>query len=148
MKISLYAWLHLKQYPENFAFLNLRILELSTRNGMLFMVMLFTDNGFVQFICHKRSFICTNIFSFNRYMFIKNPEDCNLEIFQIRSSKIKFGNIGSKFFIVKSFVVPIIYYLSESRKVRFRKCWKQYGCLVKIISISVCFSGFWNMLFF
>ena len=35
-KISLYARLHKKQYSENFAFLNLRILELFTREVCIF----------------------------------------------------------------------------------------------------------------
>ena len=43
-------------------------------------------------------------------MFVKNTEDCILETFQIRSSKTKFGDIQTSFFIVKIFIVPIVYY--------------------------------------
>ena len=44
-------------------------------------------------------------------MFIKNTEDCILETFQIRSIKIKFGDIQPKFLIVKIFIVLIVYYI-------------------------------------
>ena len=43
-------------------------------------------------------------------MFIKNREDYILEPFQIRSIKIKFGDIRPKYFIVKIFIVLIVYY--------------------------------------
>ena len=71
---------------------------------------------FIMALCstyHKWSFICTNctnIFSFNRGMFIENTEDCILETFQVRSSKIKFAYIRSKLFIAKIFIVVMIYY--------------------------------------
>ena len=43
-------------------------------------------------------------------MFMKNTGDCILETVQIRSIKIKFGDIRPKFLIVKIFIVPIVYY--------------------------------------
>ena len=43
-------------------------------------------------------------------MITENTEDCILETFQIRSIKIKFGDIRPKSFIVKIFEVPIVYY--------------------------------------
>ena len=43
-------------------------------------------------------------------MFIENTEDCILETFQVRSSKIKFRYIQPKLLIAKIFIVPMIYY--------------------------------------
>ena len=43
-------------------------------------------------------------------MFMKNTGHCILETVQIRSIKIKFGDIRPKFLIVKIFIVPIVYY--------------------------------------
>ena len=70
-------------------------------------------------------------------MFIKDTEDFIPETFQIRSTKIKFADIHSKFFIVKIFCSSDSSLLSvtvsgspfktqlrsesESRKVQFRK---------------------------
>ena len=49
-------------------------------------------------------------FPFNRGTIIKNREDCILGILYIRSTKIKFADICTKFFIVKICIVLIVYY--------------------------------------
>ena len=83
-------------------------------------------------------------------IFIKNTEDCILDTFQIRSPKIKFGDIRPKVFFVKVFIVLIFYYfrwrLSECRKVRFPKhnYWKQFGWVITIRSIHTWLSGFFK----
>ena len=43
-------------------------------------------------------------------MFVRNTDDRILETFQVKSTKIKFADIGPKFFIVYIFIVPIVYY--------------------------------------
>ena len=119
-------------------------------------------NGFVEFLCHKWHFTCTNVFSFNRGMFNKNTEACILETFQIRSfrsSKIKFGDIRPKFLIAKIFMVPIVYHFCwqfpepilnsvminkwklKSLISKILLCWTQFGWSVKIKSMHV-----WNIL--